>query len=84
VNVVGSGDFTFSGNNFPSDGVVYNVKGARTINVATSVAGSILAPAATLNQIGGTIYGKVVVANVAHALQINIADCPNLPMGVHH
>jgi len=84
VNVVGSGDFTFSGNNFPSDGVVYNVVGARTINVQTSVAGSILAPAATLYQTGGTIYGKVVVGSVSSALQINLADCPNLPNGVNH
>jgi len=84
VNVIGSGDFTFSGNNFPSDGVVYNVKGARNIFVQTSVAGSILAPAATLNQSGGTIYGKVVVGSVASALQINLAQCPNLPNGVNH
>jgi len=84
VNVVGSGDVTFSGNNFPSDGVVYNIVGSRTINVQTSVAGSILAPAATLNQSGGTIYGKVVVGSVANVLQINLADCPNLPNVINH
>jgi choice-of-anchor A domain-containing protein len=84
VNVVGTTDVTFSGNNFPSDGVVYNIVGARTINVQTSVAGSILAPAAILNQTGGTIYGKVVVASVASALQINIADCPGLANGINH
>jgi choice-of-anchor A domain-containing protein len=84
VNVVGTGDVTFNGNNFPSHGVVYNIVGARTINVQTSVAGSILAPAATLNQTGGTIYGKVVVGSVASVLQINIPDCPDLPNVVHH
>jgi len=84
VNVVGTGDVTFNGNNFPSTGVVYNIVGSRTINVQTSVAGSILAPNAILNQTGGTIYGKVVVASVANVLQINLSDCPDLPSVVHH
>jgi len=84
INVVGSDDFTFSGNNFPSTGVVYNVQGSRTINVQTAVAGSILAPSATLNQVGGTIYGKVVVGTASSVLQVNLASCPALVDGVVH
>jgi choice-of-anchor A domain-containing protein len=80
INIVGTEDITFHGDNFPgvSGGVVYNVLGSgRTINVQTTVEGSILAPNNDLYQTGGFISGKVVVGNVQFALQINKPDCPN-------
>jgi len=80
INIVGTEDITFHGDNFPgvSGGIVYNVLGSgRTIYVQTEVAGSILAPNNILDQTGGFISGKVVVGNVKFALQINKPDCPN-------
>jgi len=55
--------------------VVYNLPQATTVTVNTGVWGDILAPYATLTQTGGVIIGKVVVNNIAHALQINKPDC---------
>jgi choice-of-anchor A domain-containing protein len=80
INIVGTDNITFHGDNFPgvSGAVVYNVLGSgRTINVQTTVQGSILAPNNNLYQTGGFISGKVVVGNVQFALQINKPDCPN-------
>jgi len=75
----GSDSITFVGNNFPVTGVVYNILGSgRTINVQTSVAGSILSPNNNLDQTGGTIYGKVVVNNVINSLQTNQPSCPTI------
>jgi len=81
LNIPGTDDITLSGGSFPAvgGGVLYNVLGSgRTIYVNnTAVTGSILAPGNTLYQSGGYIAGKVVVADVARALQINIAQCAN-------
>jgi choice-of-anchor A domain-containing protein len=81
INIRGSGDVTITGASFPAvpGGVVYNVIGARTVNVyGTSVDGGLLAPDANLNQTGGVIVGKVVANNVEMSLQINKQNtCPN-------
>jgi len=81
LNIPGTDDITLSGGSFPAigGGVLYNVLGSgRTIYVNnTAVTGSILSPGNTLYQVGGYIAGKVVVDDVAMALQINIAQCAN-------
>jgi len=82
INVVGTDDVTFAGDNFPgiSGGVIYNIVGTgRTINVQTEVNGNLLAPFNILDQTGGVIEGKVVVGTVEFSLQINKPDCPNPP-----
>jgi len=79
INVVGTSGYTatFGGGQLPA-GVFtyinYNFNNAGTVIVNTGVYGSILAPTATVHQIGGVIWGKVVGLNV-HALQINKAIC---------
>jgi len=81
INVRGSGDVTFTGASFPTipGATVYNVIGARTVNVHdTSLGGHLLAPDATLNQVSGVIVGKVVVADVVSSWQINsMSTCPD-------
>jgi len=83
INVIGTTDLELTGGSFPSTagGVVYNVLGGeRVINVYnTAVTGSILAPFNALNQTGGVIIGKVVVADIIFMLQINKPDCTNPP-----
>jgi len=77
ITVYGT-SITFNGGQFPSgyiQHVVYNFPEATSITVNTGVWGDILAPKATLTQTGGVIIGKVVVNNVALALQINRPDC---------
>jgi len=77
VNVIGTGDVTFTGDSFPAvpGAVVYNVQNCRTINVyGTAVNGHLLSTCSTLNQTGGVILGKVVVGDVIASLQINKED----------
>jgi len=68
---------TFNGGQMPA-GVFtyinYNFYLAGTVTVKTGVYGSINAPTALVNQIGGVIWGKVVANNI-NALQINKAVC---------
>jgi len=81
INVAGSGDVFITGDSFPAicGGVVYNIIGARTVNITdTSVCGHVLAPDATIYQPGGVIVGKVVAGDVSFSLQINKNNnCPN-------
>jgi choice-of-anchor A domain-containing protein len=78
IVVSGTTGFTasFNGGQLPDQFkyVVYSFNGASTITVNTGVFGSILAPSATVNQVGGVIWGKVVANNI-RALQINKAIC---------
>jgi len=61
-----------------SGAVVYNVLGSgRYIIVETEVTGNLLAPDNILYQSGGVIDGKLVIGEVALALQVNKPDCPN-------
>jgi len=80
INVRGNGNVNFRGDSFPGvpGGIVYNIVGSgRVIDVTgTAVAGHILAPNNILHQTGGVILGKVVVADVTFALQINKVNCP--------
>jgi len=79
INVVGPQQaVTFNGGQFPSGfvhHVIYNFPNATSITVNTGVYGDILAPFATLTQTGGVIIGKVVVKDIALALQINRPNC---------
>jgi len=79
INIAGSGDFSFHGDSFPVDAasnVVYNVLGSgRTITVLNAVNGAIIAPSNIIHQTGGVIRGKVVVADITHAVQINKPIC---------
>jgi len=81
VNVRGTENVNFRGDSFPAiaAGVVFNVIGSgRVIDVTgVAVTGHILAPNNILHQTGGVIIGKVVVADVTFALQINKHSCPN-------
>jgi len=78
INIVGSGDVTFSGGSFPAPAnqVIYNIAGTgRTINVGpTQVEGSIVAPFNNVNQPNGVVIGKVIANNIV-SLQINKAQC---------
>jgi len=85
INIRGTGAVTLSGDSFPAipGGVLYNIIGARTVFVHdTQVNGHILAPAATLNQTGGVIVGKVVAADIVFALQINKQNTCPVPVPV--
>jgi len=76
-NILGNGDVEFNGNPIESSGyVVYNVAGSRAITVVSSVNGNIVAPSATFNQVGGTVYGQLVAGNVINVIQINRPSCP--------
>jgi len=78
INIGGNGPVVFAGDNIPGVGssIVYNILGSgRTISVQTEVNGNILAPHNILDQTGGVVEGKVVVGNVAIALQVNKPDC---------
>jgi len=80
INIPGNDNVTFAGDSFPamSGAVVYNILGSgRYIIVETEVAGSILAPDNILYQTGGVIDGKLVIGDVALALQVNKPNCPN-------
>jgi choice-of-anchor A domain-containing protein len=85
INVAGTADVTFTSGSFPATegAVIYNVLGSgRKINVQwTQLDGSILAPQNILNQTGGVIRGKVVVADVIASLQMNKNQCffPSAP-----
>jgi len=84
VNVPGTDDITFSGGSFGGDvsgpgasQIVWNIQGSgRTINVgAYQFDGSLLSPYNTLDQTGGVIVGKVVVAEVTSMIQMNKYVC---------
>jgi len=76
-NILGSGDVSFDGNPIVSSGyIVYNIVGARSVNIVSSVNGNIVAPSATFNQVGGTVYGQVVAGNFLNVIQINRPSCP--------
>jgi choice-of-anchor A domain-containing protein len=78
INVVGTADVTFQGNNIQhtSELVLYNIVGTgRTVSVFTEIDGSVLAPNNFLAQSGGVIKGIVIVGTVSQALQINRLEC---------
>jgi choice-of-anchor A domain-containing protein len=77
INVVGNDDVSFSGGEFPANPnqILWNVQGSgRTINVDTTVYGSILAPSNNINEPNGSIDGKVIANNIV-SLQINKTPC---------
>jgi choice-of-anchor A domain-containing protein len=92
LNIRGFGDVTVQGDNFPGNpgAVIYNFLGTgRTLNIANSFWGSILAPFNNVYQLNGVVIGKVVAGNIPRIHQVNIVHCPTpgnitlqLPTGV--
>jgi len=92
LNIVGTGDVTLTGDNFPANpgAVVINFPGTgRTLTILNSIFGSILAPDNSVYQTSGVVIGKVVAGNIPRIHQVNIVHCPtpdqitlNIPSGM--
>jgi len=78
LNVVGNDDITITGNPPPVTGfILVNIGSTGRVNIATSVQASIVATQATINMVGGTIYGAVIAGNFSNVVQINEpTNCP--------
>lgn len=81
LNIVGTGDVLFSGDNIyspPQEKILFNIVGSnRNIKITTEVRGSILSPNNQYVQSGGVVKGLVIVGNVQSSLQINRVHCEN-------
>jgi fibro-slime domain-containing protein/choice-of-anchor A domain-containing protein len=79
INVVGSGDVAFNGNNidWTQEKVLYNILGSgRTVTINTEVDGNILMPNNIYYQPGsGVVKGLLIAGTVKQALQINRVEC---------
>jgi choice-of-anchor A domain-containing protein len=81
INILG-GDVTFQGDSFPAvgGGVLYVIAGpGRNVNVDFAlVNGNILAPQSNFIQVGGNIFGNVIVGNAASVLSLDLPLCPQV------
>jgi len=78
VEITGTGNVFIKGQPFPAivERVIYNIVGSgRVIHGDTGVAGHILAPRNSYQQVGGVSYGKVIVGNIIEARQANKPNC---------
>jgi len=75
--VGGQEDVIFQGGEFPirASNTIYNIVGAGTVFIDTSVAGSVIAPDANIFQRGGVVYGFVFALS-GFFLQANLPECP--------